>query len=162
MAMKTLDDLFVHMLRDMYYAERQILKALPKMAEKAKSDKLRDAFETHEKETEEHVDRLSQIFEMRDLKPRGVTCEAIDGIIEESKEIMSEADDPEVRDAAMIAAAQAVEHYEMTRYGTMIAWAQQLGMDDAVKLLKQTLEQEKHADNLLTELAEDRLNRKAA
>ena len=136
MAMKSLDDLFVHFLRDMYYAEKQILKTLPKMSRKADSDELREAFEHHRDETEEHVANLEQIFEMLELKPRGVTCEAIDGILEEGKEIMTEAEDADTRDAGMIAAAQAVEHYEITRYGTLIAWATQLGKADAAKLLQ--------------------------
>ena len=162
MAMKTLEDLFVHFLRDMYYAEKQIVKALPKMARKADSDKLREAFEHHLEESQNHVANLEQIFEKLDLRPRGVTCEAIDGILDEGKEIMSEAQDADARDAGMIAAAQAVEHYEITRYGTMIAWANQLGKKDLVPLLKANLEQEYAADKKLTELAEKRLNKEAA
>jgi ferritin-like metal-binding protein YciE len=162
MAMKTLDDLFVHTLRDIYYAEKQILKVLPKMAKKAGSDALRDGFEKHQAETEGQIERLEQVFEMRDQKPRGVTCDAINGIIEEAKEIMSEADDPAVLDAGMIAAAQAVEHYEITRYGTLVSWAKQIGMDDAAKLLQQTLDEEKKTDQLLTDLAEKALNKQAA
>jgi ferritin-like metal-binding protein YciE len=162
MAMKTLDDLFVHTLRDIYYAEKQILKVLPKMAKKAGSDALRDGFEKHQTETEGQIERLEQVFEMRDLKPRGVTCDAINGIIEEAKEIMSEADDPAVLDAGMIAAAQAVEHYEITRYGTLVSWAKQIGMDDAADLLQQTLDEEKKTDQILTDLAEKALNKQAA
>lgn len=162
MAIKSLDDLFVHFLRDMYYAEKQILKALPRMARKAESEELRAAFEQHRDETEKQVERLEKIFEMREMRPRGITCEAIDGIIEEAKEIMSETQDPATRDAGMIAAAQAVEHYEITRYGTMCAWAKQLGMDEAEKLLRETLEEESNTDELLTELAEKSLNKEAA
>lgn len=162
MAMKTLDDLLVHMLRDIYYAEKQIIKVLPRMARKADSATLREAFEAHLSETETHVETLEKVFEMRDLKPRGVTCEAINGIIEEGKEIMAETEDPSARDAGMIAAAQAVEHYEITRYGTMIAWARQLGWDEAAKLLEATLAQEHAADQKLTKLAEAVLNRQAA
>jgi ferritin-like metal-binding protein YciE len=161
MAMKTLNDLFVHMLRDMYYAEKQILKALPKMARKADSEQLREAFEQHLQETEGQVERLERVFEMCELRPRGVTCEAINGIIEEAKEIMSEAEEANVRDAGMIAAAQAVEHYEITRYGTMIAWARQLGMEDAASILQETLDQEYSADQKLSKLAEEALNREA-
>jgi ferritin-like metal-binding protein YciE len=162
MAMKTLDDLFVHMLRDIYYAEKQILKTLPKMARKADSSALREAFEQHQSETEGHVERLEKVFELRDLKARGVTCEAINGILEEGKEIMTEAEEPDTRDAGMIAAAQAVEHYEITRYGTLVAWAKQLGHEDAAKLLQETLEEEKKTDQLLSKLAEQTLNRQAA
>jgi ferritin-like metal-binding protein YciE len=162
MAMKSLDDLFVHTLRDIYYAEKQILKALPRMARKAEAEELRAAFEQHREETEKQVERLEQIFEMRDMRARGVTCEAINGIIEEAKEIMSEADDADVRDAGMIAAAQAVEHYEITRYGTLASWAKQLGYGDAEKLLRETLEEESNTDQLLTELAEKSLNKQAA
>jgi ferritin-like metal-binding protein YciE len=162
MPMKSLDDLFVHFLRDMYYTEKQILKTLPKMARKADADELREAFEHHRDETEQHVANLEQVFELLELKPRGVTCEAIDGILDEGKEIMTEAEDPDARDAGMIAAAQAVEHYEITRYGTMIAWAKQLGKTDAAKLLRANLDQEYAADRKLSDLAEKTLNRQAA
>lgn len=162
MALKTLDDLFVHMLRDMYYAEKQILKNLPKMARKAKSPELREAFETHQTETEGHVDSLEKVFEMHDLRARGVTCDAMEGILSETKEIMSETEDPEALDAGMVAAAQAVEHYEIARYGTMVAWAKQLGMKDAANLLQKTLDQEQATDAKLSKLAEQMLNRQAA
>jgi ferritin-like metal-binding protein YciE len=162
MALKTLEDLFVHFLRDIYYAEKQILKTLPKMARKAESEQLRDAFEHHREETESQIENLEKVFEMLELKARGVTCEAINGIIEEGKDIMSEAESPDVRDAGMIAGAQAVEHYEITRYGTLIAWGEQLGKKDAVKLLKENLEQEVAADKKLTDLAVSALNREAA
>jgi ferritin-like metal-binding protein YciE len=146
----------------MYYAEKQILKALPKMAKKADSDELRQAFEHHVKETEGQVQRLEQIFALCDLKPAGKTCHAIKGILEESEEDMKDAKAPDVLDAGMIADAQAVEHYEIARYGTMIAWATQLGMEEAARLLQQTIDQEYNADMLLTDLAEGRLNRQAA
>jgi ferritin-like metal-binding protein YciE len=162
MALKNLDDLFTHMLRDTYYAEKQLLKALPKMARKAESAELREAFEQHAQETEGHIENLEKIFEMRELKPRGVTCEAMNGMIEEAKEIMDEIEDKNALDAGMIAAAQAVEHYEISRYGTMIAWANQLGLKDAVPLLQQTLEQEKATDEKLTMLAEGGGNQRAA
>jgi ferritin-like metal-binding protein YciE len=161
-ALKSLEDLFVHLLKDMYYAEKQILKALPKMAKKADSDELRQAFEHHLKETEGQVDRLEQVFELCGIKAAGKTCPAIKGILEEGAEGMKDAKDPDVLDAGMIADAQAVEHYEIARYGTMIAWANQLGMGDAVNLLQQNLDQEYGADRLLTDLAEGRLNRQAA
>jgi ferritin-like metal-binding protein YciE len=161
-AMKSLEDLFVNLLKDVYYAEKQILKALPKMAKKAESDDLRQAFQHHLKETEGQVQRLEQVFALCDLKPAGKTCPAIKGILEEGEEDMKEAKDPDVLDAGMIADAQAVEHYEIARYGTMIAWAKQLGMKEAAGLLEQTLEQEYNADRTLTELAESSLNRQAA
>jgi ferritin-like metal-binding protein YciE len=161
-AMKSLEDLFVNLLKDVYYAEKQILKALPKMAKKAESDELRQAFEHHLKETEGQVERLEQVFALCDLKPAGKTCPAIKGILEEGEEDMKEAKDSDVLDAGMIADAQAVEHYEIARYGTMIAWAKQLGMKEAASLLEQTLEQEYNADRTLTELAEGTLNRQAA
>jgi ferritin-like metal-binding protein YciE len=162
MAMTSLEDLFVHFLRDIYYAEKQILKTLPKMARKADSPDLKQAFELHREETEGHVERLEQVFEMLELRPRGVTCDAILGILEEGKEIMSEADSPDALDAGMIAAAQSVEHYEITRYGTLVAWAEQLGKNDAAKLLKEILEQETATDKKLSELAVSALNREAA
>jgi ferritin-like metal-binding protein YciE len=161
-ATKSLQDLFVNLLKDMYYAEKQILKALPKMAKKADSDELRQAFEHHLKETEGQVQRLEQIFALCDLKPSGKTCLAIKGILEEGEEDMKDAKAPDVLDAGMIADAQAVEHYEIARYGTMIAWATQLGMEEAARLLQQTIDQEYNADMLLTDLAEGRLNRQAA
>lgn len=162
MSLNSLDDLFVHFLRDIYYAEKQILKTLPKMARKADSDRLREAFESHLAETEDHVATLEKAFEALGLKARGVTCDAINGILEEGKEIMSDAGDPDTRDAGMIAAAQAVEHYEITRYGTLVAWATQLGKPDVAKMLSATLEQEKAADRKLSDLAESVLNKEAA
>ena len=162
MAMNDLKDLFVHFVRDMYYAEKQILKTLPKMAKKADSDQLRKAFEDHREETEGQIENLEKVFELLDLKPRGVTCEAIQGILEEGKEIMEEAGDDDTRDAGMIAAAQAVEHYEMTRYGTMVAWAKRLGMSEAANLLQKNLDQEYAADTKLSKLAEGGLNKQAA
>jgi ferritin-like metal-binding protein YciE len=161
-ATKSLHDLFVNLLKDMYYAEKQILKALPKIAKKADSDELRQAFQHHLKETEGQVRRLEQIFALCDLKPSGKTCHAIKGILEEGEEDMKVAKDPDVLDAGMIADAQAVEHYEIARYGTMIAWANQLGLKDAADLLQETLDQEYNADRTLTDLAESALNREAA
>jgi len=161
-ATKSLEDLFVNLLKDIYYAEKQILKALPKMAKKADSDDLRQAFEHHLEETQGQVERLEQVFALCDLKPTAKTCAAIKGILEEGEEDMKEAKDPGVLDAGMIADAQAVEHYEIARYGTMVAWAKQLGMNDAASLLEETLEQEHNADRTLTEIAEGSLNREAA
>jgi ferritin-like metal-binding protein YciE len=160
--MKTLEDLFVHFLRDIYFAEKQILKTLPKMARKADSDALRAAFEDHRVETEQQIENLEAVFEQLGLKARGVTCAAILGILDESKEIMDEAEDPDALDAGMIASAQAVEHYEITRYGTLASWAETLGYNDAIPLLRANLEQEYAADRKLTDLAEGTLNREAA
>jgi len=160
--MKTLEDLFLHMLKDVYHAEKQAMRAMPKMAKSVESEELREAFKTHQVETEQQVQRLEQIFEMLGKKPRGETCEAIQGLVEEAKEVMDEAEDPDVMDAGILAAAQAIEHYEIARYGTMRAWAEELGMKDAAKLLQQTLDEEKKTDKLLSELAIARLNREAA
>ncbi len=159
---KTMDDLFVHTLRDIYYAEKQITKALPKMVAKASSPELKRAFQTHLTETEGQVKRLEEVFRLHGHEPKGVTCEAIDGIIAEAESVMSNVADPNVLDAAMIAAAQAVEHYEITRYGTLAEWAQELGRSDCARLLHQTLEEERRTDEKLTQLAENRVNRKAA
>jgi ferritin-like metal-binding protein YciE len=146
---KSLDDLFVHTLGDIYYAEQQILKALPKMIEKVQDPQLKQAFESHLAETGNHVNRVEQVFMMHD------------GIIDEANEIMSEAKDNEVLDAAALASAQAVEHYEITRYGTLIAWARQLGRNDCASVLEQNLKEEKAADQKLTNIAESRVNRVA-
>jgi ferritin-like metal-binding protein YciE len=162
MALKTLDDLFVHFLKDIYYAEKQLVKALPKMAGKATSPQLAAAFRSHLEETRQHVERLEKVFEICGRAPRAETCEAIQGIIEEGKEIMDETGDAEVRDAGLIAAAQAAEHYEIARYGTLVAWAEQLGMKDTVKILNKTLDEEYAADKKLSAVAENRLNKKAA
>ena len=161
--MKTLDALFTHFLRDIYYAEKQVLKTLPKMARKASSEDLKEAFEHHREETEEQIENLEKVFEILGMKARGVTCEAIVGILDEGKEIMEETDSADARDAGMIAAAQAVEHYEMTRYGTLIAWSKTLKLDSKVTgLFEANLSQEKAADDKLTKLAEGALNREAA
>jgi ferritin-like metal-binding protein YciE len=158
---KSMDDLFVHTLRDIYYAEQQILDALPTMIDKAQDEQLRAGFRKHLDQTEQHVDRIEQVFEMYGVAAEAVRCPAIDGIIEEAEEISSEADG-DVIDAALVAAAQAVEHYEITRYGSLIAWARELGRDDCASVLQQTLEEEKATDAELTKLAEERMNRKAA
>jgi len=155
---KNMDDLFMHMLRDIYYAEKQIVKALPEMIGKSSDPQLKQGFKTHLQETENHVQRLDRVFEMLRQKAHGVDCPAIDGIIEEANEVAGEIADKTVLDAALIAAAQA----EMTRYGTLIAWAKQLGRQDCTTLLQQTLDEEKATDKKLTTIAEAQVNRKAA
>src|SRR3981189_3570054 len=159
---KNLNDLFLDTLKDIYFAEKQILRALPKMAKAAKSDKLRAAFEKHHGETEDQVERLERIFELLDKPARGKTCDAIQGILDEGKEIMEEYKGSEALDAGMLASAQAVEHYEISRYGTLKQWATQLGMKDAVQLLDQTLQEEKKTDESLTTLGEAAVNLAAA
>lgn len=162
MKIETLNDLFVHTLKDIYFAERQILKALPKMIEKADSEELSGAFKSHLEETKGQVERLEKVFKIVGVKPEGEKCPAIEGIIEEASELMSEIKDPDTRDAAMIAAAQAVEHYEITRYGTLVSWGELLKLKDAVQLLSATLKEEYNADDKLTALAEGKLNQQAA
>ena len=159
---KNMDDLFVHTLRDIYYAEKQIVKSLPEMIEKASNQQLKQGFQTHLRETENHVKRLEQVFELIGKQAQGVDCPAIDGIIEEAEDVAGDVQNKSVLDAALIAAAQAVEHYEMTRYGTLIAWAKQMGRSDAATLLNQTLEEEKTTDKKLTQMAESNINRRAA
>ncbi|MBR1125081.1 ferritin-like domain-containing protein [Bradyrhizobium lablabi] len=162
MAEKDLNELFLDTLKDIYYAEKHILKALPKMAKAANSDKLRTAFEKHYDETEGQVERLEKIFEMLGKAARGKKCDAIEGIIDEGKEVMDEYVDTPALDAGLLAAAQAVEHYEISRYGTLKAWAEKLNMPQAVKLLDQTLAEEKKTDEALTKLAESEVNYEAA
>jgi ferritin-like metal-binding protein YciE len=159
---KTLDDLFVHTLQDIYYAENQIIKNLPTMAEKASNKELRSAFEHHLKETEGHAKRLEKVFKMHGQPVKAVTCPAIDGILSEARDVISDCEDGEVCDAAMLSAAQAVEHYEMTRYGTLIAFARQLNRPDCASVLQETLDEEKAADQKLTKIADSRVNRLAA
>jgi len=159
---KTLDDLFVHTLQDIYYAETQIVKNLPTMIEKASSPELKSAFQQHLTETQGQVKRLEQVFQMHGQPVKGVDCAAMDGILSEAKEIMGDCDDDGVRDAAMLSAAQAVEHYEMTRYGSLIAYAKELGRNDCAGVLQQTLDEEKATDKKLTHIAESRVNKKAA
>lgn len=158
---KGLEDLFLDGLRDIYYAEKKILKALPKMAKGAEAEDVSAAFEKHRTETEGQVDRLEQIFELLDKPARGKTCPAIDGIIEEGSEILEEYKGASAIDAGLVSAAQAVEHYEIARYGTLIAWAKQLDMKDAVKLLQATLEEESATDEALTALGEGGANERA-
>jgi ferritin-like metal-binding protein YciE len=157
-----MEDLFIHGLKDIYYAEKKLVQNLPKMAKKADSEELTEAIEQHLKETQNQVTRLERIFKLCDMEPKGKKCHGIDGLLEEGKEIMEEAEDPNALDAGLLAAAQAVEHYEISRYGTLIAWAEELGMREAVSLLKETLAEEKNADKLLSQLAEGKLNREAA
>ena len=155
---ETLQDLFVHQLQDIYYAEQQITKALPKMIGKATDPQLRQGFVTHLTETEGQIQRLEQVFKLEGLSPKGVTCPAIDGIIKEANEVAGEVSDKKVLDAALTAAAQAVEHYEISRYGTLIAWAAQLGKTEAASLFQATLDEEKATDAKLTKLAESGIN----
>jgi ferritin-like metal-binding protein YciE len=159
---KTLDDLFVHTLRDIYYAEKQIEKALPKMIDKATDPQLKAGFEKHLGQTRGHIQRVEQVFELHGVKAKTVNCPAIDGILEEADEVSGDIDDKEVLDAALIASAQAVEHYEMTRYGTLIAWAMQLGRSDCANVLANNLKEEQATDRKLTEMAESRINLQAA
>jgi len=159
---KTLDDLFVHTLQDMYYAENQIVKSLPEMIGKASNSELKNAFQSHLTETEGHVRRLEQVFQMHGQPIKGVDCPAMDGILAEAREVISDCGNADVCDAAMLSAAQAVEHYEMTRYGTLIAFAKQLGRNDCANVLQQTLEEEKAADKKLTAIADGRVNQMAA
>jgi ferritin-like metal-binding protein YciE len=160
-AEKKLEDLFHDTLKDIYYAERQIMKALPKMAKGAESPELKQAFEKHLEETEGQVDRLKQVFQALGKRAQGKTCLAIEGIIEEGEEIMDEFKGSAALDAGLISAAQAVEHYEITRYGTLKRWAAELGMTDAVALLAETLAEETATDDALTQLADNRANQKA-
>lgn len=158
---KALDDLFHETLKDIYYAEKKILSTLPKMAKAAKAKDLKAAFEKHQEETEGHVERLEQVFELINATPRGKTCDAINGIVDEGKEIISEFKNSPALDAGLLAAAQAVEHYEISRYGTLRTWAKELGLDEAVELLEATLEEEKKTDATLTKLAESVVNQHA-
>ncbi len=158
---KTLDDLFHDTLKDIYYAENKILKALPKMAKAAQSPELQAAFTKHLKETEGQVSRLEKVFRLIDAPVRGKKCEAIEGILKEGSEIMKEFKGAPALDAGLVSAAQAVEHYEIARYGTLKRWAEQLGLDEASRLLDMTLQQEKSTDKALTELADDAINQTA-
>jgi ferritin-like metal-binding protein YciE len=159
---KSLDDLFVHTLRDIYYAEKEIKKALPGMIAKATNPQLKQGLEKHLKETDGQIKRVEEVFEMHGVKAKTVNCPAIDGILEEANEVAGEVDDKQVLDAALIAAAQAVEHYEITRYGTLIEWAKQLGRNDCATVLHENLDEEKATDKKLTTLAESKINLQAA
>ena len=159
---KTMNDLFVHQLQDIYYAEKRIVKSLPDMINKATDARLHAGLEEHLTQTKQHVQRVEQVFEMHGVKAQTVTCPAIDGILKEADEVAGEVADKQVLDAAIIAAAQAVEHYEMTRYGTLIAWAKRLGRSDCASVLAKNLADEKAADQKLTALAEGHVNQAAA
>jgi len=159
---KNMNDLFTHQLQDIYYAEKQLVKALPKMADKATDAQLKQGFLTHLDETRTHVQRLEQVFQLLGSEVKAVDCPAIDGIIKEADEVTGEVADKSVLDAALINAAQAVEHYEIARYGSLIAWARQLGRNDAAGILQKTLEEEKATDRKLTTLAESKVNLRAA
>jgi len=159
---KSLDDLFVHTLQDIYYAEKQIEKSLPDMIEKATNTELTSGFKKHLEETKGQIQRLEEVFRMHGHEPKGVDCPAIDGILEEAEEIAGDVADKQTLDAALIAAAQAVEHYEITRYGTLIAWAKELGRPDCASVLQKNLDEEKMTDEKLSKLAMARINKKAA
>ena len=159
---KNLESLFLDTLKDIYFAEKKILVALPKMAKAAHSEELRAAFEKHYEETEGQVERLEQVFELLEKPARGKTCPAILGLVEEGQEVMKEFKKSDAHDAGLLSGAQAVEHYEISRYGTLIAWAEQLGLTEAAELLQQTLNEEKKTDAMLTKLAESSLNQMAA
>jgi len=159
---KTMDDLFLHTLQDIYYAENKIVKSLPDMIDSATDSQLKSGLQSHLGETKDHVQRLEQVFQMLGQKSRSVDCPAIDGIIDEAEDVSGEVADKDVLDAAIIAAGQAVEHYEITRYGSLIAWAKRLGRTDVAKVLQQTLNEEKAADKKLTVIAESKVNLKAA
>jgi ferritin-like metal-binding protein YciE len=160
---KTMDDLFLHGLKDIYYAENQITKALPKMIDKATNRDLTKGLKDHLDETKNQIARLDQVFQKLGEEPKGVQCPAIDGLIKEGDEIAGEVADKEVLDAAIVGAAQSVEHYEIARYGTLIAWAEALGRDDVVRLLTTNLNEEKAADKKLSTVAVRKgVNRKAA
>src|ERR1700676_4225736 len=159
---KTMNALFIHQLRDIYYAEKQLVKALSKMADKATDPQLKQGFLNHLDETNGHVKRLEQVFQMHGAEIKAVTCPAIDGIIEEADEVAGEVEDKSVLDAALINAAQAAEHYEITRYGSLIAWAKQLGRHDCASVLQKTLDEERATDKKLTTLAESKINLRAA
>lgn len=158
---KQLEDLFEAVLKDIYYAEKKILTALPKMAKAAQSPDLKAAFQKHERETEGQVRRLEKVFSLCDMAPKGKKCEAIEGLVKEGQEGIKEFKDSPALDAALLATAQAVEHYEISRYGTLIAWAQKLGIPQAAALFEQTLTEEKNTDEALTELAETTINTEA-
>ena len=158
---KKLDELFHDTLKDIYYAEKKILSALPKMAKAAQNEDLTAAFEKHQGETEEQISRLEQVFELIDQKPQGKKCAAIEGILEEGQEIIKEYKGSPALDAGLVSSAQAVEHYEIARYGTLRTWAEELGLEDAAKLLQETLDEEEATDQALTELAESVVNQEA-
>lgn len=159
---KTLEDLFLDTLKDVYNAEKQALRAYPRVVKAVQSDELKQALETHREETEMQIERLDKVFEMLGKPARGKTCEAMQGLVEEAKEILSDFKGSPALDAGVIATAQAMEHYEISRYGTLRTWATRLGLNDAAKLLEETLNEESRTDEKLTKLAEQAANQKAA
>jgi ferritin-like metal-binding protein YciE len=159
---KTLQDLFIETLKDLYYVEKKLVKSLPKMAKKASSPDLKAAIESHLAETETHVERIEQIFEMLDKRAVAKKCEALEGLLKEADEVTEEISDKQTLDAAIISSAQTVEHYEIARYGTLACWASEIGHGDVAELLEKTLEEEKAADDKLSVLAEDSVNQRAA
>jgi ferritin-like metal-binding protein YciE len=161
MPIKTMEELFLHGLEDVYFAEKQIVKALPKMAKAVKSKELKQAMEHHLEETREQVKRLDKVFKLLDEKAQGTECPAIEGLIEEGEEFMKETKDKDVVSAGLLAGAQAVEHYEIARYGTLVAWAQLLGHEEIAELLEETLSEEKNADRILNEIALREVNERA-
>ena len=162
MSVKTLDDLFHETLKDLYYAEKKLVKTLPKMAKMATSPTLKEAIEHHLNETEGHVSRLEEVFVMIDKKPTSKKCEAVEGLVKEAEELLGEIEDAATIDAAIISSSQTIEHYEIARYGTLVCWARQLGFKDAEFLLQKTLDEEQSADKKLSRLAEEYVNQKAA
>ena len=162
MTVNTLNDLFMETLKDLYYVEKKLVKTLPKMAQKASSEDLKEAIQSHLKETETHVQRLEQVFQLLDQKASAKTCEALEGLIREAEETMGEIADEQTLDAAIISSAQTVEHYEIARYGTLACWAAEIGNVEVVELLDQTLEEERAADEKLSAIAEDTVNQRAA
>jgi ferritin-like metal-binding protein YciE len=157
----SMDDLFLHLLRDIYYAEQQITKSLPRMIDKASAPELKQGLADHLEESKDHIGRLEEVFRMIGANAKAVDCPAMDGILKEADEVAGDVADKSVLDAAIVASAQAVEHYEITRYGTLIAWARELGRDDCAAILAETLDEEKAADQLLTDVAETRVNQEA-
>lgn len=162
MSVKTLDDLFHETLKDLYYAEKKLVKTLPKMAKMATSPTLKEAIEHHLNETEGHVSRLEEVFVMIDKKPTSKKCEAVEGLVKEAEELLGEIEDAATIDAAIISSSQTIEHYEIARYGTLVCWARQLGFKDAEFLLQKTLDEEQNTDKKLSRLAEEYVNQKAA
>ncbi len=162
MPIKTLDDLFLETLKDIYYAEKKLVKTLPGMAKKARAPELKAAIESHAAETEIHVKRLEEVFAAMEKKPVAKKCEALEGLLKEAEEVTSEIEDDRTLDAAIISSSQTVEHYEIARYGTLVAWARELGMDDAESILQETLDEESAADEKLSALAEQSVNQRAA
>lgn len=162
MSVKTLNDLFIETLKDLYYVEKKLVKTLPKMAQKATAPELKQAMEDHLEETEDHVKRLEQVFDLLDKKATAKTCEAMEGLLKEADEVTGEIDDEQTMDAAIISSAQTVEHYEIARYGTLACWAAEIGNTEVAELLEQTLEEEKSADEKLSVIAEDQVNQRAA